>query len=115
MDKKGEDLIGIIPSGGLGKRMKPYRALKELTTVGYKTYVINGVEKKIPKVLSEYTIDNMLNSSINNLIVIINENKSELIKFYGDGSQYNTYIAYLCQVIDGRHYGMPVALEQAYP
>ena len=46
MDKKGEDLIGIIPSGGLGKRMKPYRALKELTTVGYKTYVINGVEKK---------------------------------------------------------------------
>lgn len=107
-------IVGLIPSGGIGKRMKPFRALKELTTVGSKAVDIDGREKIIPKVLSEYTIENMTEAGAEQLLVIINENKSELLKFYGDGNQYKSHIAYLCQDMEQEYYGMPIALDEAY-
>ncbi|QNU66079.1 hypothetical protein EHE19_014480 [Ruminiclostridium herbifermentans] len=110
-----DDIIGIIPSGGLGKRMKPFRAFKELTTVGSRIYESNGEMREIPKVLGEYTIENMVRAGVSNLVIVINENKSELLRFYGNGSQYKTNIVYACQDMDSDLYGMPVAFEEAYP
>lgn len=107
-------VIGVIPSGGSGVRMKPFRALKELTTIGYRYAVKEGSSISIPKVLGEYTLDNMLLSGVEDIIIIINENKSELIKFYGNGKQYGANIVYACQEQDSALYGMPVAFDSCY-
>lgn len=109
-----ENFIGIIPSGGCGVRMKPFRALKELTNVGYRVVKKDGMELAIPKVLGEYTLENMLMAGVHNIVFVINENKGELIKFYGNGKQYNSNICYVCQDLDSKLYGMPVAFEDAY-
>lgn len=107
-------VIGVIPSGGLGVRMKPYRALKELTTIGFRYAEKNGEHIRIPKVLGEYTLENMILSGAEDIAIIINENKSELVKFYGNGKQYNASIVYSCQDTDAALYGMPVAFDNCY-
>ncbi|MDW2799929.1 sugar phosphate nucleotidyltransferase [Clostridium boliviensis] len=109
-----DKVVCLIPSAGIGKRMKPYRGVKELTTIGYRYCTVDGKIKRVPKVLGEYVIDNMLTTGAQNVIMVTNEQKSELIKFYGDGSQYNASIAYVCQNTDSKYYGMPIAIDQAY-
>ena len=114
MEADDHSLIGLIPSAGAGMRMRPFRGEKELTVVGYRTCMKHGREITVPKVLGEYVMGNMLNAGARKLILITNEHKSELLKFYGDGSQYGASLAYVCQQSDSDLYGMPIALNLAY-
>ena len=116
MQEWRREAVAIIPACGLGKRMKPFQTWKELIPLGYKTIEIdNGREHKIPKVISEYIIENIKNAGIDNIFIVINNQKTELMRFYGDGQLYGVNIAYLIQDLTNNIYAMPVALDVAYP
>lgn len=108
-------LIGIIPAAGLGTRMLPYRGLKELFPVGYrKRENASGDKTIVPKVIAEYTIDNMVAAQSKRIIFVLSEQKWELFRFFGNGQSHGADFAYLCQDMSSGPRGMPVALDTAY-
>lgn len=100
------EYIGLIPAGGKGTRMAPYRGIKELINIGY-------YNDLTPKVLSEYSLDQLIHANIDKVYMIINSQKFELLKYYESGAYHNINIAYLCQDISGA-YGLPNAIDAAY-
>ena len=114
MSSDNGSLVGIIPAGGFGKRMRPFKMWKELIPVGYKVHKTGEEIKHIPKVLAEYTLENMVSAGARNIIMVLNEQKNELFRYFGDGNDYNASMAYLCQDSDQPLTGMPVALDTAY-
>ena len=109
-----KEIIGILPAGGLGKRMQPFKLWKELIPVGYKKYLLDNENKEIPKVISEYTIENMVQAGVKKVLFIINDQKTELLRFFGQGNSYETSIAYVCQQLDFKYFGMPIAIDSCY-
>lgn len=112
MEKR--DVIGIIPAGGYGTRMAPFKVWKELIHVGYKEAEINNERQLVPKVVAEYTVEGMADAGAKQIIMILNEQKYELFKFFGNGSNYGTNISYTCQDTNKLLTGMPVAMDTAY-
>ncbi|WP_027634675.1 sugar phosphate nucleotidyltransferase [Clostridium hydrogeniformans] len=116
MKVSSREKVAVIPAGGIGKRMKPLQIWKELIPLGYKTALDeNKKEIRVPKVISEYIIENMKNAGVDNLYMVVNTQKTELIRFYGDGNGYDVNMAYLIQDLANNLYAMPVALDIAYP
>jgi glucose-1-phosphate thymidylyltransferase len=111
----GHELLGLVPAGGLGKRIYPLRLWKELIPVGYKECVVNNEPVEVPKVIAEYTVENMVKTGAKRLVFVVNEQKAELVRFFGQGFQYNTSIAYVCQEANSPYYGMPIAINTTYP
>lgn len=107
--------IGLVPAGGQSKRMQPYRAWKELIPIGYrKCRTLAGEQRLVPKMLIEYSLENMQNGGARQVLVIINERKAELIRYLSAGWQYGMSLAFVCQDLDLPLYGMPVAISQAH-
>ncbi|MCX7843717.1 MAG: sugar phosphate nucleotidyltransferase [Clostridia bacterium] len=109
------EIIGLVPSGGYGKRMRPIKVWKELIHVGYKKVKIGESMKNIPKVVSEYTVENMIEAGAKKIIMILNDQKFDIFRYFEDGSQYGASIVYTCQNADSGFTGMPIAIDTAYP
>jgi glucose-1-phosphate thymidylyltransferase len=114
MKALNDNLVGIVPAGGFGKRMRPLKIWKELIPVGYKTHIEDEKEKHVPKVIAEYTLENMINAGAEKIVMVLNEQKTELFRFFGDGSDYGSSMAYVCQESSFPFYGMPIAFNAAY-
>jgi glucose-1-phosphate thymidylyltransferase len=104
-------VIGIIPAGGRGTRLSPFPCPKELFPVGYQDYEVDGKYQRRPKVVSQYLLENMVGSGVEQFLVIISEGKDDIMKYYGNGSRFNTDISYLYQENPS---GMPNAIDLAY-
>lgn len=104
-------LIGIIPAGGKGSRLAPFPCPKELFPIGYQDYELNGIVHRRPKVVSQYLLERMLLAGVEKFLFSISEGKGDIMKYYGDGSRFNTDIAYLYQENAN---GMPFAIDLAY-
>jgi len=109
---KLKNLIGIIPAAGKGSRLQPYPCPKELFPVGYQDYMVNGVEQKRPKVVSQYLIENILKAGVSRLFIILGEGKSQIMEYFGNGLRFGVDISYLFQE---ELSGMPSALNLVYP
>ncbi len=83
------DVIGVIPAAGLGERLSPYSIEKEMFPIGF----YHGK----PKPVSQYLIERMIKSGIRKIFMIINSNKSNLIKYYQSGKWLGISIAYIYQ------------------
>lgn len=110
-----DEAIGIIPAGGSGKRMAPFKVWKELIHVGYKKIKIGDCIKLIPKIVAEYTIENMVDAGAEKIVMVLNDQKYDVFRFFRDGSDYGTSMVYTCQNADASVTGMPVAIDSAYP
>ncbi|GAE87560.1 nucleotidyltransferase family protein [Acetivibrio straminisolvens] len=102
------------PGRRLGTRMKPFKLWKELIPVGYKEYSDGQKSKFIPKLIAEYTIDNMVRAGAKRIVMVLNEQKIELLRFFGNGSLNGASIAYLCQDTSRNITGMPIAIDEGY-
>ncbi len=103
-------IIGIIPAAGKGSRLAPFPCPKELFPIGYQAYQVDGSIQKRPKVISQYLIENIINAGAKRLLIILGEDKHDIMKYYSDGSRFNTNIGYLFQ----EHlHGMPHAINLA--
>jgi glucose-1-phosphate thymidylyltransferase len=104
------NITGIVPAAGRGTRLWPYPCPKELFPIGYEEYNINGMVQKRPKVISHYLIEGMVAAGAHRIIIIIGDNKQDVMRYYGDGRRFNTEIVYLYQE---EPRGMPYALDLA--
>lgn len=110
--KNNTSVVGIIPAAGKGSRLAPFPCPKELFPVGYQDYLINGTFHKRPKVVSQYLIENIIASGADIIYLIVGEGKSDIMKYYGNGSRFGVNICYLYQE---ELTGMPGALALAAP
>jgi len=104
------EIVGIIPAAGKGTRLYPFPCPKELFPIGYQDLEIDGSKKKRPKVISQYLVENIINAGAKKLLIILGEDKYDIMRYYGDGSRFGVEIAYLYQE---QLYGMPFALDLA--
>ena len=109
MNKK---LIAIIPAAGKGSRLAPFPCPKELYPIGYQDIVVNGIIQKRPKVISQYLIENIAKAGVKNFYIILGEEKSKIMDYYGNGSRFGINISYLYQE---QLSGMPFALNLVLP
>lgn len=106
-------IVGVVPCAGLGTRMKPFKVWKELLNVGYQINKDFNEDILMPKVLSEYTIDNMIEGGAKDFIIVINDQKSEIVRYYNNGKIKDVNICYVCQDITSDFYGLPIAIYEA--
>ncbi len=104
------NIVGLIPAAGKGSRLAPFPSPKELFPVGYQDYPVNGVNQRRPKVVSQYLIEHIIQAGASRIAIIVSEGKSDIMKYYGDGSRFGTDIMYLYQE---EPKGMPEALALA--
>jgi glucose-1-phosphate thymidylyltransferase len=107
-----KELIGVIPAAGKGSRLFPYPGPKELFPIGYQEIEINGEKVKRPKVVSQYLIESFSNSGVNKVVIIIGDNKFDIMRYYGNGDKFKLNIVYAYQEVPT---GMPDAIDIAYP
>lgn len=105
-----DQIVGIIPAAGKGTRLSPFPCPKELFPVGYQDYKIDGQIQKRPKVISQYLIENIIHAGAKRLLIILGEDKHDIMRYYGDGNRFCVDIAYLFQE---KLCGMPYAINLA--
>lgn len=107
-----DQLIGIIPAAGRGSRIAPLPGSKEVFPIGFADRIIEGEQKRCPKVVSQYLIDRMIAAGVENIYIVLSEGKWDIMRYYGDGRRFGVHISYLMveELI-----GMPYTLNIAHP
>src|SRR6185436_17702762 len=112
MQNPDQRIVGIIPAAGKGTRLAPFPCPKELFPVGYQDYRVGGEIQKRPKVVSQYLIENIIQSGAERLFLILGDDKHDIMRYYGDGSRFGVPIGYLYQE---KLFGLPHALNLVGP
>jgi glucose-1-phosphate thymidylyltransferase len=100
--------LGIVPAGGVGARLSPYRAPKELIQVGYRS--VDG--RMLPKAAVEHVLTAMRDGGVDRAFLVLSPTKLDVFRYLGCGRHLGMDLAYLCQ--EAVH-GMPYALDLATP
>lgn len=103
------EVIGLIPCGGLASRIKPLPCSKEIIPVGLQK-TVDGLLQ--PKVVSHHLLEKMRQGGVRKAFFILRKGKWDIPDYYGDGSYFGMDLGYL---IASRPYGPPYTLDQAYP
>ena len=106
---KSDEVIGIVPCGGLGSRIAPAPCSKEIFPVGI-WKAADGSPR--PKVVSHYLLEKFRYGGVRKTIFILRKGKWDIPEYYGDGSYFDINIAYLVALLP---YGPPYTVDQAYP
>jgi len=103
-----ETMIGILPAAGVASRLQPLRYPKELLPI---VFVADSPSGQIrPIVSAEYSLVAMHEAGIRQGVIIISESKTEILKYFGDGSELGLNLVYAVQV---RPLGLPQAIAGA--
>lgn len=105
-----DNVVGLIPAGGLAKRLAPLPCSKELYPVGIQP-IDNGRSYR-PKAVCQYLIEKLQLAGIKRAYIIIRKGKWDIPDYLGDGKTSDMNLAYL---IMGLPFGTPYTLDQAYP
>ncbi|MEM5872103.1 MAG: sugar phosphate nucleotidyltransferase, partial [Candidatus Aenigmatarchaeota archaeon] len=82
-----EEIVGLIPAAGIGKRLYPFSR-----AVPKEMYPIFG------KAVIEHAVENLKVSGINKIYVIVGYQKGALMDYLGDGSFFGVKIIYIYQM-----------------
>ena len=104
-----EDIVGLIPAAGRGKRIAPLPCSKELYPVGFRPDAHGDLR---PEVASTHLLDKFRRAGIGQAYFILRDGKWDIPAYFGDGRIVGLNIAYV--VIDGS-IGPPDTLDRAYP
>lgn len=107
-----KDMIGLIPAGGTGSRMKGFPIIKEMLPVP-NLYAENKDEKTI--ILVDNALNELYNAEISKVVVVINERKTNLLEHVNNNYGYKNIfdIAYVYQQTNIEEYGLPYAIMRA--
>jgi glucose-1-phosphate thymidylyltransferase len=100
--------LGIVPAAGVGSRLSPYRAPKELIQVGYRS--VGG--RMLPKAAVEHVLTAMRDGGVDRAILVLSPAKWDVFRYLGCGQHLGLDLAYVCQEAVR---GMPYALDLATP
>lgn len=106
-----QEVVGFIPAAGVGSRMKGFPIVKEMLPMPAS---VSRDEKT--SILIDNAICSMIDNGITKIVFVVNEEKGELINYINRQYVYTKKIqaAFIYQQIDGKHYGVPFAIESAY-
>jgi glucose-1-phosphate thymidylyltransferase len=104
----GSARFGIVPAAGVGSRLSPYRAPKELIQIGYRAE--DG--RLLPKAAIEHVLTAMRDGGVEQALVVLSPAKAEVFRYLGSGRHLDLDLSYLCQEAP---LGMPHALDLGYP
>lgn len=102
-------LMGIVPAGGTGSRLAPFRYPKELLPVVYEETV--GGDSVHPKAVIECAIEALRTAGVPRCAVVVAPWKLDVVRYLGDGELHGIHIMYLYQELAR---GLPHALDTAY-
>ena len=105
-----QEVIGLMPAGGLATRIAPLPCSKELYPIGFRT--VNNNRGLYPKVVSHYLLERMHQADITKAYIILRPGKWDIPAYFGDGTMLDMHLAYLTVHIP---FGVPYTLDQAYP
>ena len=100
--------LGIVPAAGVGARLSPYRAPKELIQVGYRE--VDG--RLVPKAAVEHVLTAMHDGGVDSAFLVLSPAKWDVFLYLGSGRHLGMDLGYLCQEVP---LGMPHALDLAHP
>lgn len=104
--------IAIIPAAGRGSRLAPFPCPKELYPIGFQTLHFAEGDQRRPKVIGQYVVEQVRSAGAHQALMIVGENKYDLLRYFGNGSRFDMEIGYLYQETLR---GMPQAIDLAYP
>ncbi len=105
------DFVAVLPAGGVGSRLAPFRYPKELLPIAYQQSGprSNGLR---PRVIAEFALEAFVQAGARRCVVIIAPWKTEVMHYLGDGAAFGLEIAYVYQEAAR---GLPHALDLAHP
>jgi glucose-1-phosphate thymidylyltransferase len=109
--KVNNDLVGLIPAAGKGTRIAPLPFSKELFPIGFWENTYRSDNKLLPKAVSSYLIDQMINAAVQNVIMVVSSRKLDLLEYYGSGRNFGIHLSY---VFDDNLRGMPHSMDLAW-
>jgi len=104
-----EEIVGLIPAGGLATRLSPLPCSKELIPIGYRKDFRGNLS---PKVVSHYLLEKYKNAGIRKTYFILRKGKWDIPQYYGDGTMVEMELAYLIMNLP---HGHPFTIDQAFP
>ena len=105
-----EDLIGLLPAGGIATRIHPVPCSKELFPVSF--YSAKKRKHEPPKVISYYLLRKMRRADVKKAYFILRQGKWDIPTYFGDGNMLDMHLGYLIMNVP---FGVPFTLDQAYP
>jgi glucose-1-phosphate thymidylyltransferase len=104
------ETIGLLPCAGLGLRMRPLRYPKELLPISFEPVWPGGPVR--PRLSIEYSLEALRLAGIAKCFAIVPEWKPEIMRYLGDGAEFNMDLAYL---YNSRAAGLAEAVLSAKP
>jgi glucose-1-phosphate thymidylyltransferase len=102
------EVIGLIPAGGLGKRLSPLPCSKEIYPIAFNDAQFKSERR--PKVACQYLLEEMKLAGIDKAYFILREGKWDIPSYLGDGKSLGMRLAYIMMDLP---YGPPYTLNQA--
>jgi glucose-1-phosphate thymidylyltransferase len=87
--------VGILPAAGEARRLRPFRYPKELLPIAFAPHGEGGKVRPIP--VAEYSLRAFQVAGIRHCLMIVADWKTELMRYFGDGSELGLHIAYVNQ------------------
>jgi len=106
------DLVGLIPAAGNARRLIPLPCSKEIFPLGFMEVKADGQYVRRPKPVGVYLLEQLQQVGVQRAFVIINKEKTDIMRYFSSGLAHNLSLAYLVQEVQS---GMPGALDQAWP
>ena len=102
--------IGVIPAAGLGTRLPLLPFSKELFPI---SYIEKDTDREVEiRMIIEFLINSLKDAGVSDLLIVINKEKTDILRYINDGGKYDAHIGYLLQEIRA---GMPDAIDSAFP
>jgi glucose-1-phosphate thymidylyltransferase len=105
-----DEVVGLIPAGGLATRIAPLPVSKEIYPIGFRQS--EGGHGTRPKVVCHYLLEKMRQAGITRAYIVLREGKWDIPAYLRDGVLVNMHLAYMML---GLPFGTPYTLDQAYP
>lgn len=85
--------VGLLPAAGSGTRLRPYRSPKELLPI----LVAAPDKSAVPVPLCHFALERLKTAGVERALVVISEEKTEIVRVLGDGAEVGIELAYLVQ------------------
>jgi len=105
-----DEVIGLIPAGGIATRLAPLPFSKELYPIGFQA--VPGQAGRRPKVVCLYLLENMRRAGITKAYVVLRDGKWDIPAYLKSGAMVDMHLSYLVLSFP---FGAPFTLDEAYP
>jgi glucose-1-phosphate thymidylyltransferase len=105
---RAKEYVGVLPAAGIASRLSPSRYLKELLPVAYLVDDQTSTARPVPVI--SLSLRALSAAGVQRCVVTISDRKPELMRYLGDGTDFQLQLAYVQQSTPS---GLAVAVSLA--